>query len=59
MVDSALLASKLSAIRDAVERIRVVLPESADVFLNDRTKTLPPMVKADADHSCRYNPRLR
>ena len=38
MVDSALLASKLSAIRDAVERIRVVLPESSDTFLNDRTQ---------------------
>ncbi len=29
------------------------------VVLNDRTKTLSTMAKADADHSCRYNPRLR
>ena len=37
MVDKAILAGKLAAIRDAGERIRDVLPESADEFLRDRT----------------------
>lgn len=37
MVDEAVLAKKLAAIRDAVERIRAVLPASADAFRDDRT----------------------
>lgn len=37
MVDKAVLAKKLSAIRDAVARIREVLPPSADAFHADRT----------------------
>lgn len=37
MVDKVILAKKLSAIRDAVARIREVLPPSADAFHADRT----------------------
>jgi uncharacterized protein YutE (UPF0331/DUF86 family) len=37
MVDKTLLARKLAAIRDAVARIREVLPGSADAFRADRT----------------------
>lgn len=37
MVDNAVIARKLAAIRDAVERIRQVLPDSVEVFLADRT----------------------
>ena len=37
MVDSALLARKVAAVRDAVARIRAVLPGSAERFLADRT----------------------
>jgi uncharacterized protein YutE (UPF0331/DUF86 family) len=37
MVDKTVLAKKLAAIRDAVARIREVLPESLDAFRGDRT----------------------
>ena len=37
MVDNAVLARKLAAIRDAVDRIREVLPASAEAFRHDRT----------------------
>jgi uncharacterized protein YutE (UPF0331/DUF86 family) len=37
MVDKTVLAKKVSAIRDAVRRIREVLPDSADAFRTDRT----------------------
>jgi uncharacterized protein YutE (UPF0331/DUF86 family) len=37
MVDKTVLAKKVSAIRDAVARIREVLPDSADAFRADRT----------------------
>jgi uncharacterized protein YutE (UPF0331/DUF86 family) len=37
MVDEAVLAKKLAAIRDAVARIRAVLPGTADAFAADRT----------------------
>jgi uncharacterized protein YutE (UPF0331/DUF86 family) len=37
MVDKTLLARKLAAIRDAVARIREVLPASIDAFRTDRT----------------------
>lgn len=37
MVDKVLLASKIAAIRDAVARIRAVLPADLDTFLADRT----------------------
>lgn len=37
MVDKALLAGKVAAIRDAVARIRSVLPATADAFASDRT----------------------
>ena len=37
MVDSLVLASKISAIRDAVARIQEVLPDTADAFVADRT----------------------
>lgn len=37
MVDDAVLASKLAAIRDAVARIREVLPASSKDLLADRT----------------------
>jgi uncharacterized protein YutE (UPF0331/DUF86 family) len=36
-VDSALLAAKIAAVRDATARVRAVLPNSADVFAADRT----------------------
>ena len=37
MVDVAVLARKVAAIRDAVGRIRELLPETAAAFLADRT----------------------
>ena len=37
MVDNALLAAKLAVVRDALERIRAVLPSSLDRFRADRT----------------------
>ena len=37
MVDSALLAAKIAAVRDATARVRAVLPGSADAFAADRT----------------------
>ena len=37
MVDAAVLARRVAAIRDAVARIREVLPETPTVFLADRT----------------------
>ncbi|HXH81773.1 MAG TPA: DUF86 domain-containing protein [Candidatus Tectomicrobia bacterium] len=37
MVDSALVATKIAAVRDATSRIAAVLPTSADVFVADRT----------------------
>lgn len=37
MVDAAVLARKVAAIRDAVHRIREVLPETPAAFLADRT----------------------
>lgn len=37
MVDKAVLAKKLAAVRDAVARIREVLPDSAHAFRADRT----------------------
>ena len=37
MVDSALLAVKIAAVRDATARVRAVLPASAEVFVADRT----------------------
>jgi hypothetical protein len=32
VVDSALVATKIAAVRDATERVRAVLPGSADAF---------------------------
>lgn len=37
MVDKAILAAKLAAIRDAVARVRQVLPASPEAFTADRT----------------------
>jgi uncharacterized protein YutE (UPF0331/DUF86 family) len=37
VVDKTLLAAKIAAVRDAVARIRSVLPEDATVFVADRT----------------------
>ncbi len=37
MVDSAVLAAKVASVRDAVDRIRAVLPESVEAFEADRT----------------------
>ena len=37
VVDSALLATKIAATRDATTRVRAVLPASADAFVADRT----------------------
>ena len=37
MVDKAVLAGKLAAIRDAVIRVREVIPASAEAFRQDRT----------------------
>jgi uncharacterized protein YutE (UPF0331/DUF86 family) len=37
VVDSVVLATKLAAIRDAVARIREVLPADAETFVSDRT----------------------
>ena len=37
MVDKALLAVKVASVRDAVGRVRAVLPASRDAFLSDQT----------------------
>jgi uncharacterized protein YutE (UPF0331/DUF86 family) len=37
VVDSALLAAKIAAVRDATARVRAVLPPSAEAFIADRT----------------------
>jgi uncharacterized protein YutE (UPF0331/DUF86 family) len=37
MVDRALVASKIASVRDAVARIRAVLPADRDAFVADRT----------------------
>ena len=37
MVDRALLAAKIAAVRDATARVRAVLPASAEAFIADRT----------------------
>jgi uncharacterized protein YutE (UPF0331/DUF86 family) len=37
MVDKPLLATKIAAVRDAVARIRAVLPADAEAFVSDRT----------------------
>jgi uncharacterized protein YutE (UPF0331/DUF86 family) len=37
VVDSALLAAKIAAVRDATARVRAVLPASPDAFATDRT----------------------
>lgn len=37
MVDKALVAAKIAAVRDAVARIRAVLPTDRDAFVADRT----------------------
>ncbi len=37
MVDKALVAAKVASVRDAVARIRAVLPEDRAAFLGDRT----------------------
>ena len=37
VVDSALLAAKIAAVRDATARVRAVLPASVEAFIADRT----------------------
>jgi uncharacterized protein YutE (UPF0331/DUF86 family) len=37
VVDSALVAAKIAAVRDATARVRAVLPRSVDDFATDRT----------------------
>jgi uncharacterized protein YutE (UPF0331/DUF86 family) len=37
VVDKTVLSSKIAAVRDAVSRIRAVLPPSAEAFSEDRT----------------------
>lgn len=37
MVDKVLLAAKIASVRDAVARIRAVLPARSDAFIADRT----------------------
>jgi uncharacterized protein YutE (UPF0331/DUF86 family) len=37
VVDSALLAAKIAAVRDATARVRAVLPEAVEAFIADRT----------------------
>ena len=37
MVDKAVLAKKIASVKDAVTRIRAVLPASVDAFASDRT----------------------
>jgi len=37
VVDRAVLAEKIASVRDAVARIREVLPRSSDALLEDRT----------------------
>jgi uncharacterized protein YutE (UPF0331/DUF86 family) len=37
VVDSALVAAKVAAVRDATDRIRAVLPSSPETFVADRT----------------------
>jgi hypothetical protein len=38
VVDSALLAAKIAAVRDATARVRAVLPEAVEAFIADRTR---------------------
>jgi uncharacterized protein YutE (UPF0331/DUF86 family) len=37
MVDKTVLASKIASVRDAVSRIRAVLPADVEAFVSDRT----------------------
>jgi uncharacterized protein YutE (UPF0331/DUF86 family) len=37
MVDRAILASRIASVRDAVSRIREILPQEVEPFLTDRT----------------------
>ena len=37
VVDSALLAAKIAAVRDATDRVRTVLPATVDAFTADGT----------------------
>lgn len=37
MVDKAILAAKIAAVRDAVARVRAVLPADRETFASDRT----------------------
>ena len=37
MVDRPLIAKKVAAVRDAITRIRAVLPGDVETFLHDRT----------------------
>lgn len=37
VVDSALLAAKIAAVRDATARVRAMLPASVEAFIADRT----------------------
>ena len=37
MVDKTILASKIASVRDAVSRIRAVLPADIEAFVSDRT----------------------
>ena len=37
MVDRALVAAKIAAVRDAIDRVRAVLPASVEAFVADRT----------------------
>jgi len=37
VVDSAVLATKIAAVRDATSRVRAVLPASVEAFIADRT----------------------
>lgn len=37
MVDKAVLADRIAAVRDATSRVRSILPASADSFVRDRT----------------------
>jgi uncharacterized protein YutE (UPF0331/DUF86 family) len=37
VVDRALVASKIAAVRDATDRVRAVLPSSVEAFIADRT----------------------
>jgi uncharacterized protein YutE (UPF0331/DUF86 family) len=37
VVDRALVAAKIAAVRDATDRVRAVLPSSVEAFIGDRT----------------------